>query len=34
MIACISPSSTYYDETISTLDYALRVQNIKNHPEI
>jgi hypothetical protein len=34
MIACISPSSVYADETISTLNYATRTMNIKNKPII
>lgn len=34
MIACISPSSSYFDETISTLKYATRTMNIKNKPVI
>jgi len=32
MIACVSPSETYIDETISTLNYATRTMNIKNKP--
>ena len=32
MIACVSPSETYADETISTLNYATRTMNIKNKP--
>ena len=32
MIACISPSSVYSDETMSTLNYASRTMNIKNKP--
>lgn len=34
MIACISPSQMYVDETISTLNYATRTMNIKNKPII
>ena len=34
MIACISPSATYIDETLSTLNYATRTMNIKNKPII
>lgn len=34
MIACVSPSSTYADETMSTLNYASRTMNIKNKPLI
>ena len=32
MIACVSPSVEYTDETISTLNYATRTMNIKNKP--
>jgi len=32
MIACVSPSEVYIDETISTLNYATRTMNIKNKP--
>ena len=32
MIACISPSEVYQEETISTLNYATRTMNIKNKP--
>ena len=32
MIACVSPSLTYSDETLSTLNYASRTMNIKNKP--
>lgn len=34
MIACISPSSQWTEETISTLNYATRTMNIKNKPVI
>lgn len=34
MIACVSPSEMYSDETISTLNYATRTMNIKNKPVI
>jgi hypothetical protein len=34
MIACISPSSQWAEETISTLNYATRTMNIKNKPVI
>lgn len=34
MIACISPSEVYIDETQSTLNYATRTMNIKNKPVI
>lgn len=32
MIACISPSDRYFDESISTLNYASRAANISNIP--
>ena len=32
MIACVSPSNTYAEETFSTLNYASRAMNIKNKP--
>ena len=32
MIACASPSSLYFDETLSTLNYAARTMNIRNKP--
>jgi hypothetical protein len=34
MIACASPSSIYFDETLSTLNYAARTMNIRNKPVI
>lgn len=34
MIACISPSHQWSEETISTLNYATRTMNIKNKPVI
>lgn len=34
MIACISPSNVYLEETMSTLSYATRTMNIKNKPII
>ena len=34
MIACASPSSIYFDETLSTLNYAARTMNIRNKPLI
>jgi hypothetical protein len=34
MIACISPSEVYAEETMSTLNYATRTMNIKNKPII
>lgn len=32
MIACVSPASSYVDETASTLNYATRAMNIRNKP--
>jgi len=34
IIATISPASTNYEETISTLDYAHRAKSIQNKPEV
>ena len=34
MISCVSPSSTYYDETLNTLNYATRTMNVKNKPVV
>lgn len=34
MIACVSPSEVYAEETISTLNYATRTMNIKNKPVV
>lgn len=34
MIACVNPSSTSYDETLSTLRYADNARNIQNKPKI
>jgi kinesin family protein 12 len=34
MIACISPSYVYIEETLSTLNYATRTMNIKNRPVV
>jgi len=34
MIACASPSGLYFDETLSTLNYAARTMNIRNKPVI
>ena len=34
MIACVSPSDAYAEETMSTLNYASRTMNIKNKPLI
>ncbi len=32
MIACISPSDRYFEESVSTLNYATRAANISNQP--
>ncbi|KAM3136802.1 hypothetical protein pb186bvf_011061 [Paramecium bursaria] len=32
MIACVSPSAAYFDETLSTLTYATSTMNIQNKP--
>ena len=32
MIACISPADRFYEESISTLNYATRAANISNQP--
>ncbi|POM61858.1 Kinesin-like protein [Phytophthora palmivora] len=34
MIACVSPSTTALEETLSTLNYATRAKNIRNKPTI
>ena len=34
MIACVTPSDAYIEETVSTLNYAARVMNIKNKPVV
>ena len=34
MIACVSPSDVYFEESMSTLNYATRTMNIKNKPVI
>ena len=34
MVACVSPASDNFDETLSTLRYANRAKNIKNKPKI
>uniref|UniRef100_A0A2K5JC88 Kinesin motor domain-containing protein n=1 Tax=Colobus angolensis palliatus TaxID=336983 RepID=A0A2K5JC88_COLAP len=34
MIACVSPSSSDFDETLNTLNYASRAQNIRNHATV
>lgn len=34
MIACVSPSDKYADESLSTLNYASRTMNIRNKPVI
>ncbi|CAI4230874.1 unnamed protein product [Auanema sp. JU1783] len=33
IIATMSPSASNYEESISTLEYAMRAKSIKNHPE-
>lgn len=32
MIACISPSDRFFEESVSTLNYATRAANISNIP--
>ncbi len=32
MIACVSPSESNYEESLSTIRYASRARNIKNKP--
>lgn len=34
MIACVSPSSSDFDETLNTLNYASRAQNIRNRASV
>ncbi|CAD8071215.1 unnamed protein product [Paramecium sonneborni] len=34
MIACVSPSAAYYEETLSTINYATSTMNIQNKPVI
>ena len=34
MIACVTPSAVYYEETLSTMNYATRTMNIKNKPMV
>lgn len=34
MIACVSPSSSDFDETLNTLNYASRAQNIQNRATV
>ena len=34
IIACISPSSIYSEETLSTINYATRAMNIVNTPVV
>jgi hypothetical protein len=34
MIACVSPAESYADETLSTLNYAMRTMNIRNKPVV
>ena len=34
MFACCSPASAYLEETLNTLQYAMRTRNIKNKPAV
>ena len=34
MFACCSPASSYLEETLNTLQYAMRTRNIKNQPAV
>ncbi|XP_059926837.1 kinesin-like protein kif7 isoform X2 [Gadus macrocephalus] len=34
MIACVSPSSADFDESLNTLNYAMRARNIQNRPTV
>ena len=34
MVACVSPSDSNYDESLSTIKYASRARNIKNKPVV
>ena len=34
MFACCSPASSYLEETLNTLQYAMRTRNIKNSPAV
>ena len=34
MLACVSPASKFFDDTVSTLSYASRARNIKNKPTV
>ena len=34
MVACLSPSDTNYEETMSTLKYAHNTKNIRNRPVV
>ena len=33
MVACVSPSDRYFEESVSTLNYATRAANISNIPQ-
>jgi hypothetical protein len=33
MIACVTPSDNYYEENVSTLNYATRASYIANAPQ-
>ena len=34
MIACISPSNIFFEESLNSMQYAARTMNIKNKPII
>ena len=34
MVACVTPSSDYIDETLTTLAYATRAKQIRNRPAV
>ena len=34
MIACVPPTGYFFEETLSTMNYAARTMNIKNKPII
>jgi len=34
MIACVTPATTFFEETFSTMSYAARTMNIRNTPII
>uniref|UniRef100_A0A1I7Z7K2 Kinesin-like protein n=1 Tax=Steinernema glaseri TaxID=37863 RepID=A0A1I7Z7K2_9BILA len=34
LIATLSPAQSNFEESVNTLEYALRAKNIKNHPEV